>query len=386
MTLALLLLLSHSTAEAAETTGPPWTWPAPYPHGRRQTVNGYLVLHVAGTPEEMGEQHGRLMRAEVRRVIEELVVHGEGTFGNNYQRLLAGARVMEPYQPEPFRRELHALAEAAGVPYLDLVAAQLWGDVWRGEAETKGTACTTYAAFGPATLTGEGLCGRNFDWYDHGVSRYAGALVHFTPAEGVPFVTVTWAGVINGWTALNAHGLFVANNNGYDGRQARLDAVSTCFLLRQVAQYATTVRAGIDLIRRARRACGTNMIVAGGNPPNAAVAEFDAADIAVRWARDGYVTADNSFYKLYQPPGSSVPSWSRAGVLVDLIRRNHGRLDRSMNLAKAPGVALAGINLHSAVLFPADLSFAVSMGRFPAVEHPYRRFRMTRRGLVSAEQ
>ena len=381
------LLLVSLAACGAEDGRQPWEWPAPFPEGNRQTLNTYHVLHVAGTPEQMGEQHGRLMRKEVRRVIDDLIVNGEGNFGNRYDELIEGTKVMEPYQPEECRREMRALAEAAGVKYLDVVAAQLWGDVWRGRPATyaKGWGCTSYGAFGPATQTGEILCGRNMDWFDHGVSEYAAVLIHFTPDKGLPFVTVTWAGVINGWTAMNARGIVVANNNGYDGRHTQLEAISTCFLLRKVAQYASSVEDGIDLIRNARRACGTNLIVAGGDPPNAAVAEFDSENLEVRWAKDGYVTADNSFYNLYEAPGAAVSEWSRAGRLVQLIRENYGRADRTMNFAAAPGVALTGINLHSAVLFPKDLTLKVSMGQFPAVEHPYRGFRLTRQGIVSTE-
>ena len=56
-----------------------------------------------------------------------------------------------------------------------------------------------------------------------------------------------------------------------------------------------------------------------------------------------------------------------------------------MNFAGAPGVPITSMNLHSALLFPKDLRFRVSMGRIPACEQPYRAFRMTEGGIVADE-
>ena len=75
----------------------------------------------------------------------------------------------------------------------------------------------------------------------------------------------------------------------------------------------------------------------------------------------------------------------KPAALLGLIRKYHGKIDRTMNFAAANGVPLSFINLHCALLFPKDLTFAVSMGKVPAAQGPFRKFRMTPAGLVSAE-
>jgi len=350
------------------------------PGGRLERINGYLVLHVAGTAEQMGEQHGRLLRSEVQRMIQDVVIEGEGQYG--YERLIRGAAVMHKFLPTAYRRELKALSRAAGVKYSDLVTAQLFGDVWRSMY------CTSYAAFGPATLDGSCVVGRNMDYWDHGVMAYGAVLIHFTPSQGQPFFTVSWAGIINGWTAMNMKGIVVANNSGYGGKSNSLEGLSTCFMLRKIAQFASTVQEGVNTIKTTPRAVGTNMIIAGGSPTAGAIVEYDHENVSVRWAQEGVVLAANSFRALYQEndveaPEPVVTGPSRYLILAKLIGENYGLIDHSMNFAAAPGVPIESMNLHSALLFPDDLRFRVAMGEIPAYRQPYRRFRLTKEGIVS---
>ena len=366
--------------------------------GRRERMNGYQVLHLRGTPEEMGRQHGLLMKSQVQRMIKDLLLDGECDSEKEHKRLLAGAMVMEKYLEPEFRQELKALAEAAEVDYGDLVLAQLFGDVKRATTRRYTSTstfdnsptdpdddtpwqCTSYAVFGPATATGECIVGRNMDFWDQGVSEWGAVLIHFKPDRGIPFMTTSWSGIINGWTAMNSDGICSANNSSFDGKSDSLEGLSTCFMVRKVAQYAHTVSEGVRIIQETPRACGTNMIVAGGNPPEAAIVEFDHEESAVRWSEDGAVWADNSFEKLYQTGDGYVSYYSRAGRLKELIEDNHGSINRGMNFAAAEGVPLRYINLHSALLFPSDLRFNVSMSLKPAADHWYRPFRLTAEGI-----
>ena len=332
--IALALTCLAVVASAAEMA-------APYPRGRRERLNGCLVMHLAGTGDQMGRQQARLARTLVRRVVRKVILEGEGS-GNRYASLVKGAMVMERYLPPEYRAELKALAAGAGVKYQDLVALQLFGDVQRGQR------CTSYAAFGPATANGECIVGRNMDFYDHGVSAYAACLLHYTPSDGIPFVTASWCWIINGWTAMNAYGIVCANNSAYGGHDS-IEGLSTCFMVRKVAQFAHTVEEGVRIVQQTPRACGTNLIIAGGDPPAAAIVEFDHKQVVVRWAKRGYVCAANGFRALgrtepqpEEDDAGDTPSYwlSRDDLLSRLIRENYGRIDDTMNFAAADGVPI----------------------------------------------
>lgn len=361
----------------------------------RYHCNGYLIVRLVGTPEEMGRQHGRFLGEQVRRVVKDVILEGEASTPEAYRKLMVGTRRMEKQLPDDIKRELRALAGEAKVKYDDLVALQLFGDVWRASA------CSSFAAYGPATANGELIAGRNFDFFDHGVSEYAAVILHYIPQKGIPFITVTWAGIINGWTAMNTNGVIAANNTSW-GRSDSLDGLSTCFMIRKIVQHSATVAEGVETVQQTPRACGTNMLVAGDQPlarvttggvqapvakPEAAIVEYDHERVAVRWARNGYVIATNFFRKLYEDV--EIPeeeAWcSRYGRLYELINLNYGNIDRAMNFIGDPGVAMGSINLHSVLLFPRDLTFRVAMGHAGAYRYPYRAFRITEGGVVPAE-
>jgi len=371
---------------AVLTIAVPGLCSAPYPAGHRARLSGYTVLHLAGDGPELGAQHARLAGRLVRQVVNDVIIEGEGA--GRYEELIRGAMVMEKYLPDDYRSELRALADGTGCEYEDIVALQLFGDVERGQQ------CTSYAVFGPATRTGECIVGRNMDYWDHGVTRYAACLIHYYPARGIPFMTTSWCGIINGWTAMNDYGIVCANNSSFGGKDS-LEGLSTCFMVRKVVQFARTVEEGVRIVQETPRACGTNLIIAGGDPPQAAIVEYDHEGVAVRWAKRGYVAAANGFHALNrhspEDPEDEQASdaevgysyyLSRDDILRKLIRQNYGLIDDTMNFAAADGVPIRSMNLHSALLFPQRRAFRVSMGKCPAADYPYRRYRLTELGIV----
>ena len=355
------------------------------PHGRLETLQGYAVLSLDGTPQQMGTACGRLLGPIIQRVIRDLITDGIGSDPEAYRNMLAGSRVMEAYQPEAYRAELKALAEAAGVAYPDLLLLQYFGDVRRCiDGAGSSPLCTAIAMLPPLTRDDACLVARNLDYFDHGVGEYASLLVHYRPKGKIPFVTVTWAGIINGWTLLNARGVVTANNTPFGAQSQSLRGVSTCFLLRQVAEHATTVNEALEIVRKAKRACGTNMLVASGRPPDAAVIEFDHERLVVRRPREGFLGAANHFELLNadRPPATSPPE-GRVGAAFAAAQAAAGKLDLSVNVAGAEGVPIVGMNLHSAMIDATHLRLRLAIGAIPACHRPYRAFRFTTEGLTA---
>ena len=355
------------------------------PHGRLETLGGYPVVSVDGTPEQMGTAYGTLLAPLIQRVVKAVITDGVASDPEARTNLLAGSQVMARFQPRDYIAELKAIAAAARVPYDDLLLLQYFGDVRRCITGTgRSMFCTSFAVLPPLARGRRCIVGRNFDYFDEGVGEYASLLAYYRPRGRIPFVTVTWAGVVNGWTLLNERGIAVSNNTAFGARANSLEGISTCFMLRVVAERAATVKEGVALVRKGPRACGTNMLIASGTPPDGVIIEFDHAKLAVRRPDKGFVGAANSYFTLYQEGwGDLDPYWGRIGTARDMALKHRGRVDLSCNLAGAEGVPIESMNLHSVLLDATALRLRIAMGKIPACKLPYRAFRLTKTGLVA---
>jgi len=358
--------------------------PSVVPHGRLETLNGYTVVSVEGTPEEMGTAYGTLLGPTVRRVVQAIITDGIAKEPDARQNILTASKVMERFQPPEFLAELKAVAAAAKVSYDDLVLLQYFGDVRRCiTGPGSASMCCSFAILPPLTKEQVCLVGRSFEYIDNGVGEYASLLAYHRPRGRIPFVTVTWAGVLNGWTLLNEKGVVCSNMTAFGAKSQSLEGISTCTMLRYVAERASTVAEGVALVEKGPRACATNMLIASGSPPDGALLEFDHARIAVRRPEGGFVGGANSYFKLYQEgAGDADPYWGRIKAARDLALGNRGKLDFSWNLGGAEGVPIVSMSLHTVTLDATNRRLKVAMGKTPACELPARAFRLTDQGLV----
>lgn len=367
--------------------------------GRLERLEGNLaILTVRGTPKFRGAAHGHLLRAEVQRLVagvRDFVRPDAERDAAKYRQALAGARTMGRFLDADVMDELRACAEAAEVDADELLLAQLFGDVNR--AEGFASFCSSFAAFGPATNDGKLVVGRNFDYAGHGLEKGLPLILQELPsseAEGRPFVTIGYAGILNGWTAMNDAGLCASNNTLFGGVDS-LEGISTCFLLRKIVQRTGTVEEAVRLVESSQRACTTGMLVAGKNAAgawDARFVEFDHKATAVVEPVGGRLLSTNTRQKLtfegLAPPRGE-PGCSRWLTLKAELERFKGtlRFDELAHNAIARSGVYMSINLHSAQLDPSvgaqRFRLAVEQGDGrPAAEQRWRVFKVEPKRVV----
>jgi len=279
-------------AELAAASGTPAFPPAPATpsaaDGRAPVAP--LVRHavrLAGTPEEIGRQHGRILAEQIKTVLREYIL-GSDAWQHDRDRLLARVRVMKKSLPAWYVREIAACAAAAGVDEDTLLYTQCEGDV------KSLPRCTTYVALPEATHDGQVEMGRNFDYWGLESTEECATVFAVVPErdDGYAFVSVGWAGILGGWTIVNERGLFVANNLG-GGAAKNPAGIPTLILQRIVAQKAGSVAEAIGIIGRSPRMRGQCLVIgqaadaARGIPASAAAVSYDAERVDVRPATDG---------------------------------------------------------------------------------------------------
>ena len=109
--------------------------------------------------------------------------------------------------------------------------------------------CSSLAVWGDKTPDGKMLLGRNLDFYI-GDDFAQNKVVHFiTPTEGIPFASVSWAGMIGVLSGMNLNGLTITINAGKSDLPFKAKTPIS-LLCREILQYASTTEQAIEIARK----------------------------------------------------------------------------------------------------------------------------------------
>lgn len=229
--------------------------------GRREGLN---VLYVTGTSFEMGYANGVLTRDLIRRQEDTLLEMIRSVVPSRWvQRLLLAMVVFQnrhlPDHVTPeLQMEIFGVSRGCPDPHPELGpyyartlgyhGAQDVSYMMMNSPLIRG-GCTAFAAWGPATTNGHLLTGRNFDWEAAPVFDRDRVMVLCEPRDGIPFVSLSWAGMAGVVSGMNREGLSITVN-GAPSHLPGSARTPTCLVAREVLQHARTLEEAIEIIRR----------------------------------------------------------------------------------------------------------------------------------------
>ena len=217
--------------------------------GRLEDWDGTRVLFVSGTPEEMGRQHGELMKKEIRRVVDRIIYgvgvgssfdKGKWFFGEIEQ---AQAR-LQPFIDPRYLREMDAIAAGAGLDKEEVRLANVFPELFH---------CSGFALQGKATKGGVTYHGRILD-YMRGVGLEENAVVIISkPEQGFGWVNVSYAGMVGSVTAMNEKQVAIGEMGGRG--EGHWDGKPMAQLVREVMEKASTLDEAVAIMRKGPRTC-----------------------------------------------------------------------------------------------------------------------------------
>ena len=308
-------------------------------------TQGNLILHLKGSPYEMGYQQGILCSEGVEKMTHDFVdkllfaMIGLDISGSDVgiiwrvirEALVKMCLANEKYIPEPYRLEMQGVADGAGdnVTYEDVLLLNDGMDVLMGGvyflAFTLGevisiplfiknvkylgedpcsipsslpdiplhpslpVGCNQFAVFGEGTTDGRLFHGRDFMFNSAGVMQDYALMRVAEPDDGYPFIGVTAPGFVGLFDGMNIHGISIGTNmapsrDNVPGRGGE----GTLFICRDVIQYASTLEEGVDKVRDAPRGSSWDYVISDGKIPDAAVLETSAHSVQIRRPQDLY--------------------------------------------------------------------------------------------------
>ena len=343
--------------------------PARAGKGRLELVRGVPVVHLVGTPEEIGEQHGKLLREQGRVLIERYV----GRFFNtsNAGRVARAATLAISHRmtiPPAYQREMAALAKAAGVSYDDVLLANTMFDA------KKMIQCTTVAAYGKSSSNGRLLLGRNLDFPSFGVAHLYSVVFVYHPDGGEPFVSVGFPGLVGVLSGMNTNGVAAAVMECY-GHGMRPEATPYAMLYRQALERAKTVDDVVAAVREGSRSTANNLMVCDA-APRAVVIEMTPSRLAVREDSSGIITATNHFES---PELRQKRNDWRLPILKEFRAKSGIDIAAMKKLLKR--TALGSTNLQAMIFEPEARSLHLAIGTPPAAEKAYIKLTAEELGL-----
>lgn len=342
--------------------------------GFLEEIGGSKVLHVKGTPYEMGYQQGALLKDDIRELVrflfdvkaKELKIEVAGLKLNPDPKAIIAmiATLQKPFIPERYFEELQGVADGSGMSLQEIVTANFIPELFH---------CSGFAISGSATRDGQLYHGRILDYgcdwrlQDHAVLTVA------EPVGKIPFINVTYAGFIGSVTGMNAKQISIGEMGG--GGRGHWAGVPMALLVRMALEEADDLDQAIAVFRDNPRTCEYYYVIADGETGQ-------AVGMEASWNVFGTISMGGAHPKLPHAVKDAVllSAGTRYEELVRRVKAGHGQFDAesARELMSRP-VAMKS-NLHS-VLFETKTTRLwvanASKNGDPAASQPYHAFQLT---------
>ncbi|MEE8104644.1 MAG: C45 family peptidase [Planctomycetota bacterium] len=332
---------------------------------RIQLAQGLPVLHLSGSPREMGRQHGAILGDRIRHLLR-VYIRGFAFTVVSEKNCREWARVAESHIAEHHLEEIRGLAEGADISYDDALLINTVVDLLQS------VFCSTVTASGDAAKNGEPIFGRNLDFPGRGMLHKA-TVVLVWHREGAPdLVSVTWPGLIGVLSGMNDRGVVGATMMIHQFLDEPTPGTPYMLLYRQALEQAGSIADVTRAIESGARTCPNNFMTMDATGASAVI-EWDTDKIAVRQPENGCLCSTNYFRSDVLKDVGTPLGLNRYDDLSEFLTRSHGRIGVDEIKAVLRKVARPWyVNVQSMVFLPRQKTVHVAVAqRLPAASQPY---------------
>ncbi|MCX7423629.1 MAG: C45 family autoproteolytic acyltransferase/hydrolase [Planctomycetia bacterium] len=362
LVVAQLMFVEPLSAQTVARCGKGWL----------ELIDGYPVLHLKGSPREMGFQHGALLRDKVTSNMHNLLeMKGNETlveFGpikvKPRQAIESIIAIQKPFVPQKYFDEIEGLAAGSGLKPEDARVANFIPEMFH---------CSGFAIANSATKDGTLYHGRVLDYaIDWKLQEHA-VLIVAEPDGGIPFVNVSYAGFIGSVTGMNAEHVSVGEMGG--GGLGFWSGVPMSFLVREVLEKGKDLETAINLFRDNRRTCQYFYVVADGKTNRAVGMEASFGTFSLVKQGEAHPLLPNAVNDCVL-----LSAGDRYKELVRRTQANHGQFtaETARDLMCRP-VAMKS-NLHNVLFEPKSTKLWVANAtadKQPAADQKYFEFQLS---------
>ena len=250
-------------------------------------------LYIKGNPLQLGYNNGALTQNLMQQQ-EEIFFSKVETFvpSKFKQNLLRGFlkwynRKMYLNVRDDFQAELYGLSQYTSDRY-DYIAPKFRRAMYLHGAHDIGHAlqdlmvvgCTSLAVWNENTEDGDLLIGRNFDFYV-GDDFAKNKLIEFVePENGIPYMSVSWPGMIGVVSGMNKEGVTVTINAG-KSKIPMTAKTPISFVTREILQYAKNIDEAVEIAKKRKVFVSESILVGSANDKKAVIIEVSPKNFGV---------------------------------------------------------------------------------------------------------
>lgn len=317
--------------------------------GRLESIDGTQVLFLAGSPQEMGHQHGILLAKQINQVTDR-ILYGVGVASSFAKGAWFFGEIenaegrMQRFIDPRYLSEMDAIADATGRRREESRLANFFPELFH---------CSGFSLFGKATKEGHMYHGRILDYMRGvGLEKNAVVIVH-RPDYGHAWVNISYAGFVGTVTAMNEKGISVGEMGGRG--EGQWDGKPMAELLREVMEKAGTLDEAVAVLRAGPRTCQYYYVVSDGKSKRA---------VGVAATHDQFLTIQpGEFNPLLPRPFDDAVLMSagkRYQALADRVKSGYGSFDADTARALMDPPVCMGSNIQSVLFEPDTLDFWVA--------------------------
>ena len=317
--------------------------------GRLELHDATRVLFLEGTPEEMGAQHGALLKKEIKDLVNH-ILYGVGV-GSSFAKgrwffgeIEEAQGRIHPFIDARYLAEMDAIALATGHEKEEIRLSNFFPELFH---------CSGFALFGDATVGGKMYHGRILD-YLRGMGLEQNAVVIVSkPDKGNAWVNVSYAGFIGSVTAMNEKHVAIGEMGGRG--EGNWDGKPMAQLVREVMEKANNLDEAVAIMRKGPRTCEYYYVISDAKTKA-------AAGIAATSTTFEVVKPGEAHPRLPHAIKDAVlmSAGDRYEELAKRVQASHGKFtaDNARDLMTRP--VCMNSNIHSVLFDPETLDFWVA--------------------------
>ncbi len=212
------------------------------------------VIHLEGSPYEMGFQHGQLLKEEIDLNLAAFIDLKHVRFPDRRTSFKDQVPKMMQYIPSAYLEEMQGVADGSKTSFEEILMLNLFPEMFH---------CTGLTVKGDMTTDGSLYHVRVLDYSVGKNLQQTAVLIIAKPDNNIPFINVSYAGFIGSVTGMNAKKIAIGEIGG--GGYGEWDGMPMTFLMRQILEQASNLEEVKEILEREPRTCEYYYVISDGN-------------------------------------------------------------------------------------------------------------------------